>query len=749
MSRCSCPRCWCSGSRRLAPRYELAALYPPFKGQSLVALAKAIDKGAYDPLPPHYSGGLSRLVRVLLDKDHARRPSVATILSWLAERPKGMTRQEINAHRRAGAAAAAGPAPVSGDAAVRDSEGKRAGGGGGGGGSGGGRRGNSKEDDADGSAGAAKDAPPGSPPSRSEQRGAASPVRSPPAECVVQRRAFSCAYRLGLALTPPCWLLPGNLLGDQFAFASAASSAPVTSPSSARGTTSNARTSGKSSSSTSPPTLIGMPWRTAAQHTLLHAATENTSVTRPSVHRDNHSLSTPSLPGPQAGQPLVVMLRQPHAPAIACRWVLALSATREPTAATATAMEPGGASVAPGLPVVAPGRAPASVLVVAGWLLVEVVAAPTAAAVRRPPCQKRRPCRRRSALASGSAWRTSCAAGACTRRGCTRPWPCSVPTTGRQSKAAPPAPAAQLTSRASTGRAAWRLRRHQPMGAVVPSRRGALPVRRGPAWTTTGCSFARWLARSTTSRRCCPGDPAPPAPLPVPDKPIPRPVVRSGQPHRRRASHRLGGGKGAMPVAAAAAAVAPTRANARRSTICGETEVVVRRRRRPLKSPARPRLVTSGWHCVGDSGGNATRGATAPGTPGRPCRRDASTAMTVTTAATTVGTAMAAGATRWTAVPIGGCGGHHQAVAVVVPRPARARVLRRTVATHIGAHMHQLRLLAAGGSTYWRARGKTARRRGGGLNTAKLALFCLADAKIFTHTPTRTHSRRIATCDAT
>lgn len=68
--------------------YELAALYPPFTGQSLVALAKAIDHGKYDPLPPHYSGGLSRLVRVLLDKDHVKRPSVEVILKWLKDRPR-------------------------------------------------------------------------------------------------------------------------------------------------------------------------------------------------------------------------------------------------------------------------------------------------------------------------------------------------------------------------------------------------------------------------------------------------------------------------------------------------------------------------------------------------------------------------------------------------------------------------------------------------------------------------------------
>lgn len=53
--------------------YEMAALEPPFSGASMVALARNIYEGKYKPLPAHYSGGLNRLVRVMLN--HVRVPS--------------------------------------------------------------------------------------------------------------------------------------------------------------------------------------------------------------------------------------------------------------------------------------------------------------------------------------------------------------------------------------------------------------------------------------------------------------------------------------------------------------------------------------------------------------------------------------------------------------------------------------------------------------------------------------------------
>ena len=63
--------------------YELAALEHPFSGKNLMALANAISKGKYDPIPEHYSTFLVDLIAAMLNKDQSKRPRIREILGWL------------------------------------------------------------------------------------------------------------------------------------------------------------------------------------------------------------------------------------------------------------------------------------------------------------------------------------------------------------------------------------------------------------------------------------------------------------------------------------------------------------------------------------------------------------------------------------------------------------------------------------------------------------------------------------------
>ena len=60
--------------------YELCTLKPPFDASSFHFLALKIVRGAYPPLPPHYSRDLKALVAQMLCIDPNKRPTIAAIL---------------------------------------------------------------------------------------------------------------------------------------------------------------------------------------------------------------------------------------------------------------------------------------------------------------------------------------------------------------------------------------------------------------------------------------------------------------------------------------------------------------------------------------------------------------------------------------------------------------------------------------------------------------------------------------------
>ena len=60
--------------------YEMCALKPPFDAPSLHYLAMKIAKGAYSPIPTHYSKELKGLVTTLLNVDPSKRLTVNQIL---------------------------------------------------------------------------------------------------------------------------------------------------------------------------------------------------------------------------------------------------------------------------------------------------------------------------------------------------------------------------------------------------------------------------------------------------------------------------------------------------------------------------------------------------------------------------------------------------------------------------------------------------------------------------------------------
>ena len=63
--------------------YELCALQHPFTGRNLMALAGAISKAEYAPIPDQYSSFLVDLIAALLNKNQKKRPRIREILGWL------------------------------------------------------------------------------------------------------------------------------------------------------------------------------------------------------------------------------------------------------------------------------------------------------------------------------------------------------------------------------------------------------------------------------------------------------------------------------------------------------------------------------------------------------------------------------------------------------------------------------------------------------------------------------------------
>ncbi|GMH95100.1 hypothetical protein TrST_g1575 [Triparma strigata] len=68
--------------------YEIACLTPPFSGHNLIALAENIRSARYPAMPKGlYSESLTRMVAMLLQRNHSKRPSIKQILSWFKEPP--------------------------------------------------------------------------------------------------------------------------------------------------------------------------------------------------------------------------------------------------------------------------------------------------------------------------------------------------------------------------------------------------------------------------------------------------------------------------------------------------------------------------------------------------------------------------------------------------------------------------------------------------------------------------------------
>jgi NIMA (never in mitosis gene a)-related kinase len=60
--------------------YELATLKHPFEARDERSLAEKVMRGVYAPIPSSYSSDLSTMVRIMLNVDPARRPTVDEIL---------------------------------------------------------------------------------------------------------------------------------------------------------------------------------------------------------------------------------------------------------------------------------------------------------------------------------------------------------------------------------------------------------------------------------------------------------------------------------------------------------------------------------------------------------------------------------------------------------------------------------------------------------------------------------------------
>lgn len=61
--------------------YEMAALKPPFRAQSMEALYKSIMRGVYEPIPNIYSKELRDIIATLLQVDPTKRPNCDSLLN--------------------------------------------------------------------------------------------------------------------------------------------------------------------------------------------------------------------------------------------------------------------------------------------------------------------------------------------------------------------------------------------------------------------------------------------------------------------------------------------------------------------------------------------------------------------------------------------------------------------------------------------------------------------------------------------
>eukprot|EP00667_Euglena_gracilis_P010222 EG_transcript_10392 len=74
--------------------YELAALHPPFEAGNFMALVLKVTSGVYDPVPPHYSPSVTRLIAATLVQDPEARPLSAALIAGFFE-PNNLTWMEV------------------------------------------------------------------------------------------------------------------------------------------------------------------------------------------------------------------------------------------------------------------------------------------------------------------------------------------------------------------------------------------------------------------------------------------------------------------------------------------------------------------------------------------------------------------------------------------------------------------------------------------------------------------------------
>lgn len=80
--------------------YELCALQPPFKGNTLLDVAKLVSHGRYSPIPKHYSAHLTKCVAWMLNLDFNKRPNVAQLLAFVELRRPVATAAAVSPQRK-------------------------------------------------------------------------------------------------------------------------------------------------------------------------------------------------------------------------------------------------------------------------------------------------------------------------------------------------------------------------------------------------------------------------------------------------------------------------------------------------------------------------------------------------------------------------------------------------------------------------------------------------------------------------
>jgi len=66
--------------------YELCALSPPFKGSSLLEVARMVTQGTYSPIPKHFSPHMQKCISWMLHVNYVKRPNIVQVIEYVASR---------------------------------------------------------------------------------------------------------------------------------------------------------------------------------------------------------------------------------------------------------------------------------------------------------------------------------------------------------------------------------------------------------------------------------------------------------------------------------------------------------------------------------------------------------------------------------------------------------------------------------------------------------------------------------------